>query len=71
MDSFRNKFIPTNVNKSRGLESQEEFCNNSVCEENPEIDCGNCLFSERFCKLEIFEDWKQNQLNNITENEQD
>lgn len=58
MDSFRNKLIPSKINRERDLGSQEDYCNNSECEKDPEIDCGCCLFSERFCKIDIFQDWK-------------
>lgn len=58
MDSFRNKLIPTSISKRESLETQEDFCNNSFCEKDETIDCGNCLFSKKFCKVELFNEWK-------------
>lgn len=57
MDSFRGKLVPTKINRV-DLNNQEEFCNNSPCEEDVELDCGDCIFSERFCKKDIFDEWK-------------
>ena len=71
MDSFRNKLIPTKVSLIPDLDSQEEFCNNSACEEDTELDCGTCLFSERFCKKALFEEWKTHFNNNRESDEQD
>lgn len=57
MNTFKNKLIPSDIGRGEELTSQEDFCNNSSCENEHEIDCGNCLFSERFCKVEIFNEW--------------
>ncbi len=59
MDSFRNKLIPSKIN-SLDLDTQEDFCNNAQCEEDEILDCGDCIFSEKFCKKDIFEEWKNN-----------
>jgi len=64
MKTFRNKLIPNSISDTNDMETQEDFCNNSECEKDEEIDCGNCLFSERFCKKDIFEEWKLNREDN-------
>lgn len=64
MKTFRNKLIPNSISDTKGMETQDDFCNNSECEKDEEIDCGNCLFSERFCKKDIFEEWKLNREEN-------
>lgn len=64
MKTFRNKLIPNSISDTNDMETQEDFCNNSECERDEEIDCGNCLFSEKFCKKDIFEEWKLNREDN-------
>lgn len=68
MDSYKNKLIPTKVNAISSLETQIDFCNNSQCEDDELLDCGECMFSENYCKKQIFEEWK---LNKENKNEQD
>jgi len=64
MKSFKNKLIPTVINEISGVGDQNDYCNNSECEKDEEIDCGNCLFSEKFCKKDIFEEYILNKEDN-------
>lgn len=58
MDSFRNKLVPSKINRL-DLDTQEDFCNNTQCEIDELLDCGECILSERFCKKDLFEEWKR------------
>ena len=66
MEYFENKVV-CSFNTADNQENQEDFCENSLCE-TENVDCGECIFSETYCKKEIFQEWKLNKENN---NEQD
>ena len=37
---------------------QTDFCQKANCQDEEEVDCGNCLFSESHCSRGIFVNWK-------------
>lgn len=56
MEYFEQKVVPS-FRETEGLVTQEEFCDNSKCEEES-VDCGDCIFSCTFCKdSDLFHRW--------------
>lgn len=55
MEYFENKVV-CGFNTTDNQENQDDFCSNSLCE-NDDVDCGECIFSERFCDKSIFDRW--------------
>ena len=48
--------------------TQEVLCACALCEDE-KFDCGTCLFSSMFCSLADFNEWKQNKIETIRNDE--
>lgn len=55
MEYFENKVVPS-FNTIDDQTEQDDFCLQSPCE-NERVDCGECIFSERFCDKSVFDKW--------------
>lgn len=57
LTKFEDKFVPPYFADPIKV-TQDEFCDSSSCSDFEEVDCGNCLFDKKRCKIELFEQWK-------------
>ena len=67
MEQFDDKKVPTvaSIEDLTKESTQDDLCISAVQCNDEDIDCGECLFSDKFCAKNLFEHWKLQKLEQL------